>query len=228
MSRSCATTAEVHQVTSRAALFSCAVIATWLTACDEEPGSPRAKAAPSARALPGRLRHRARMARWRRGAARAHLRGCRRETPPTPDHDGEVVVNVRREGWSTAEAAALRALPATKKFCECAGDGDCHDGPPPPVSTATVVYRLANDRLNPTAESRRALSEIAAQWGHHAGSRPGTSGCAATDRPGGKDPAPKPRAAAGRDVREGTRETGRCYMPRDASARTRQDRAQGE
>jgi len=86
----------------------------------------------------------------------------------TDDNDAELVVTVHREGWSTKEAEALRALPATKKFCKCGGDESCPGAPTPPESDLTVVYRLTNDRLHPTKESQKVLAETSAQWGHSA------------------------------------------------------------
>jgi hypothetical protein len=86
----------------------------------------------------------------------------------TDEKDAEVVVTVGREGWSSEEAEVLRALPATKKFCQCVGDENCPGAPTPFKSNLTVVYRLTNDRLHPTEESRKVLQEISAQWGHSA------------------------------------------------------------
>jgi hypothetical protein len=86
----------------------------------------------------------------------------------TADRDAEVVVKVGREGWSTKQADTLRASRATKKFCECVDSDACPGEPTPPAGTATIVYRLSNDQLHPTEESKKALAEIAAQWGHSA------------------------------------------------------------
>lgn len=86
----------------------------------------------------------------------------------TTNTDAEVLVTVRGEGWSTRQAASLRALPATKKFCKCVGNDKCAGAPKPPVKTTTIVYRLARGRLHPTAGSRKVLREIAAQWNHSA------------------------------------------------------------
>jgi hypothetical protein len=87
----------------------------------------------------------------------------------TAANDAEILVKVAREGWSTKQAKSLRNVPATKKFCECVGADDCAGEPTPPVETTTIVYRLANGELRPTASSRKVLGEIAAQWGHHPG-----------------------------------------------------------
>ena len=87
--------------------------------------------------------------------------------PATRTTDAEVHVSVAKEGWTTQEAAALRALPNTKKFCECAGAEDCAGFPAPPEETSTVVYRLTNDQLRPSEESKQLLAKIAAQWGHN-------------------------------------------------------------
>lgn len=84
----------------------------------------------------------------------------------TADESAEVQVRVAKEGWTTKEAEALRALPATKKFCECAGGENCPGLPTPPKSTSTVIYRLTNDQLHPSEASKLVLAEIAEQWGH--------------------------------------------------------------
>jgi hypothetical protein len=89
-------------------------------------------------------------------------------TAATDQRDAEVQVRVGRKGWSTKDAEALRARPETKKFCQCAGSDHCPGAPTPPSSELTVAYRLTNDRLQPTEESRKALDEISAQWGHSA------------------------------------------------------------
>ncbi len=87
----------------------------------------------------------------------------------TAVNDPEIIVTVGREGWSTKQADYLRTRPATKKFCECVGDEKCPGEPTPPSETKTIVYRLSRDQLQPTAESKKVLAEIAAQWGHHPG-----------------------------------------------------------
>jgi hypothetical protein len=84
----------------------------------------------------------------------------------TTDSDAEVRVTVAKEGWTTKEVAALKALPGTKRFCQCGGGDDCPGEPPPPTETSTIVYRLTNDQIHPTEESKQILGKIAEQWGH--------------------------------------------------------------
>ena len=86
--------------------------------------------------------------------------------PATAEQDAEVIVKVGREGWSTQQAELLRASPATKQFCRCVDEESCPGQPTPPSGVATIVYRLSNDRLYPTAGSKMVLQQIAAQWGH--------------------------------------------------------------
>jgi hypothetical protein len=89
-------------------------------------------------------------------------------TAATDQGDAEVLVKVGRRGWSTEEAAAVRALPATKTFCQCVGSDDCPGAPNPPESDLMIAYRLTDDRLQPAEEARKTLAEISAQWGHSA------------------------------------------------------------
>jgi hypothetical protein len=61
-----------------------------------------------------------------------------------PGQDAALVVKVQRQGWSGAEAKRWRALPSTKKFCECAGAEACVGEPTQPTATSTLGYRLSN------------------------------------------------------------------------------------
>lgn len=80
----------------------------------------------------------------------------------------EVRVTVDKEGWTTLEAAALRARPQVKKYCDCVGAEDCPGEPTAPTETSTVVYALTGNQLRPTQPSEAMLRKIAAQWGHNA------------------------------------------------------------
>jgi hypothetical protein len=85
----------------------------------------------------------------------------------TESTDAEVRITVSKEGWTTKEAAILRAQSNTKAFCRCVGADDCPGERKAPKKTSTLVFVLTKDQLHPTSASKTTLGEIASQWGHN-------------------------------------------------------------
>jgi len=83
------------------------------------------------------------------------------------ERDPRILITVHRQGWPSAQVAAIRRQPEFKKYCKCMAQGvdDC-DEPKVPGKDELIELELSKEGLRPTAASSRILRDIAGQWGH--------------------------------------------------------------